>query len=90
MSASRWIRFADRDGQVWVAALRGVSPWVADADLPLPAPPWRPRVVLRSGAVAAAAEVTARRGGLRLRLAAAVALDEWHGARIELHADPAP
>lgn len=87
MNSGSWIHFADCQGEVWVAALRGVDGSVAETDMPVPDGQWRFRVVLRSGRIVSDAGVSANQQKcLRVVLSQAVDSGEWAGARIEIEA----
>lgn len=87
MNSPSWIHFVDREGKVWVAALRGVDGCVAETEMPVPEGQWRFRVVLRSGRGLTNATVSENHQGLlRVVLPQAVDSGEWAGARIEIEA----
>lgn len=85
MSSPSWIHFADAQGQVWVAALRGVDERVGEAELPVLAAPFRSRVVLRSGEVVTGVQLDfGPRQVVRVTLTRRVDVQEWAGARLEI------
>jgi hypothetical protein len=87
VKSANWIHFADCQGEVWVAALRGIDGCVAETDMPVPGGQWRFRVVLRSGRALTDASVSENHQGLlRVVLPQAVDSGEWAGARIEIEA----